>query len=82
MQRGGDGDEVRRALLGVAELRAAQRRSHGYVQRWQEWPYSNAEQYLEQVGRETAIRRWRYPLYDYGNEWDPPDFCETLEFTL
>lgn len=48
---------------------------HGYVQRWQDWPYSNAEQYLEQVGRETAIRRWRaYPLYDYGNEWDPLDF--------
>jgi putative transposase len=48
---------------------------HGYVPRWQEWPYSNAEQYLAQVGRELALRRWRaYPLFDYGNDWDPPDF--------
>ena len=34
---------------------------HGYVQRWQEWPYSNAEQYLEQVGRETAPPLARVP---------------------
>ena len=47
---------------------------HGYVPRWQDWPYSNAEQYLAQVGRETAIRRWQaYPLFDYGKDWDPPD---------
>ena len=47
---------------------------HGYVRRWQDWPYSNAEQYLAAVGRETAIRRWRtYPLLEYGKDWDPPE---------
>ncbi len=47
---------------------------HGYVARWQDWPYSNAAQYLAEVGRETAERRWRsYPIYGYGKEWDPPE---------
>jgi putative transposase len=46
---------------------------HGYVRRWQEWPYSNAAQYLEQVGREVAATRWRaYPVLEYGATWDPP----------
>jgi putative transposase len=31
---------------------------HGYVGRWQEWPYSNAAQSLEEVGREVAATRW------------------------
>ena len=47
---------------------------HGYVARWQDWPYSNAAEYLATVGLETAARRWRsYPLYDYGKDWDPPE---------
>ena len=47
---------------------------HGYVRRWQDWPYCNAQQYLEHVGRDVALRRWRdYPLYDYGKDWDPPE---------
>jgi putative transposase len=47
---------------------------HGYVTQWQDWPYSNAEQYLSEVGREVAQRRWEeYPLLDYGKDWDPPD---------
>jgi len=47
---------------------------HGYVERWQDWPYSNAAHYLAEVGREVAGRRWReYPLLDYGNDWDPPE---------
>jgi putative transposase len=47
---------------------------HGYVERWQDWPYSNAAQYLEQVGRATAEYRWReYPILDYGAQWDPPE---------
>jgi putative transposase len=47
---------------------------HGYTERWQDWPYSNAGQYLEEVGREEAERRWReYPVLDYGKDWDPPD---------
>ena len=47
---------------------------HGYVTRWQDWPYSNAEQYLSEVGRDVAQQRWQeYPLLDYGKDWDPPD---------
>lgn len=47
---------------------------HGYVDRWQDWPYSNAAEYLKEVGRETAEARWReYPILDFGNDWDPPD---------
>jgi putative transposase len=47
---------------------------HGYAEKWTEWPYCNAEQYLEDVGREKALRIWKsYPLYDYGKDWDPPE---------
>jgi putative transposase len=47
---------------------------HGYVEHWQDWPYSNAVQYLEDVGRDLAEWRWReYPILAYGNDWDPPD---------
>jgi putative transposase len=46
---------------------------HGYVGRWQDWPYSNAAEYLDEVGRAEAERRWReYPTLDYGEDWDPP----------
>jgi putative transposase len=48
---------------------------HGYVERWLDWPYSNAAQYLEECGRNLAEQRWReYPILDYGKEWDPPEF--------
>jgi len=47
---------------------------HGYVERWQDWPYSNAKRYLEAVGRDEVERRWReYPLLDYGDNWDPAE---------
>jgi putative transposase len=47
---------------------------HGYVERWQDWPYSNAAAYLEETGRQEAERRWRkYPIDDYGRDWDPPE---------
>jgi putative transposase len=47
---------------------------HGYVARWQDWPYSNAADYLEECGRDVAERRWRdYPILGYGNDWDPPE---------
>lgn len=46
---------------------------HGYVTRWQDWPFSNAAAYLDAVGREEATRRWRlYPLLGFGDTWDPP----------
>ena len=47
---------------------------HGYVERWQDWPYSNAARYLVEVGRDEAERRWcEYPILDYGKDWDPPE---------
>ncbi len=45
---------------------------HGYCKKWTDWPYSNAAEYLEALGRDEAIRYWNsYPLYDFGSDWDP-----------
>lgn len=47
---------------------------HGYVARWQDWPYCNAAEYLAEVGEKEAKRRWlKYPILDYGKNWDPPE---------
>ncbi len=47
---------------------------HGYVQRWDEWPYSSAREYLETIGREEAKAIWQeYPVLDYGQGWDDPE---------
>ena len=47
---------------------------HGYVTRWQDWPFSSASDYLEDVGKEEASRVCLdYPVLDYGKEWDPPE---------
>ena len=47
---------------------------HGYVQRWQEWPYSSASEYLAQMGHSEAARIWKeYPILGYGKGWDDPD---------
>ncbi len=44
---------------------------HGYADRWADWPWSSASEYLDDVGREEAVRVWRsFPLLDYGNGWD------------
>ncbi len=44
---------------------------HAYVRRWTEWPWSSAVEYLEQLGREEATRRWmEYPIDGYGKKWD------------
>ena len=44
---------------------------HGYVEKWQDWPFSSATEYLEKVGREKASLIWNeFPILDYGNEWD------------
>jgi putative transposase len=44
---------------------------HGYVQRWQEWPWSSAPVFLENFGRERAHAIWQdYPVLDYGKKWD------------
>jgi putative transposase len=44
---------------------------HGYVHRWQDWPYSSAAEFLHQHGRAQALKFWRdYPVLDYGKDWD------------
>jgi putative transposase len=44
---------------------------HGYVERWQDWPWSSARDFLERVGQKTAEEIWReYPVLDYGKKWD------------
>jgi putative transposase len=44
---------------------------HGYVKRWQDWPWPSARQYLERVGAKEARRIWlMYPVLDYGKKWD------------
>ena len=47
---------------------------HGYATRWQEWPYTNARDYLAEVGEAEAVRRWTaHPIHDYGKKWDAPE---------
>lgn len=44
---------------------------HGYADRWSEWPWSSAAEYLERAGEAEAARVWRaYPVRDYGTGWD------------
>jgi putative transposase len=44
---------------------------HGYVKRWQDWPYSSAGAFLGAVGRKRAEEIWKeYPLLEYGKGWD------------
>ena len=44
---------------------------HGYVEHWQDWVWSNATEYLENIGKEKAIAMWKeYPILDYGSKWD------------
>ncbi len=44
---------------------------HGYVQRWQDWPWSSARSFLEDVGVEKAREIWQeYPVRNYGKDWD------------
>jgi putative transposase len=45
--------------------------AHGYVHRWQDWPWSSAATFLTQVGRERTLELWHgYPILDYGKSWD------------
>jgi len=47
---------------------------HRYVERWTEWPWSSAPEFLAQTGQDEAKRIWlEYPLDEYGKGWDEPD---------
>ena len=44
---------------------------HGYVERWQDWPWSSASDFLDRIGAQQALDIWReYPILDYGKKWD------------
>jgi putative transposase len=44
---------------------------HGYVEKWQDWPWSSAADYIERVSHKTVSKIWRqYPILDYGKRWD------------
>jgi putative transposase len=44
---------------------------HGYVEKWQDWPWSSAAAFVERVGRAEVMRIWNeYPILDYGKGWD------------
>ena len=44
---------------------------HGWVSKWQDWPFSSVHGYLESHGREWLLGIWKeYPLRDYGAKWD------------
>ena len=44
---------------------------HGYVEKWQDWPWSSAASFIERVGHQTATNIWReYPILDLGKTWD------------
>ena len=44
---------------------------HGYVAKWQDWPFSSATEYLAESGRPFVEEIWRkYPVLDYGKGWD------------
>jgi len=47
---------------------------HGYVKRWQDWPFSSATDYLNEFGHDKARKIWKdFPILDYGKEWDPSE---------
>jgi putative transposase len=44
---------------------------HGYVEKWQLWPFSSVHWYLAVKGREWLVDVWReYPVRRYGDGWD------------
>jgi len=44
---------------------------HGYVEKWQDWPYTSAHEYLAEVGHDEAERVWHeFPVLNYGKGWD------------
>jgi putative transposase len=44
---------------------------HGYVERWTDWPWSSAAEFLSKTERVEAEKMWReYPILDYGKGWD------------
>jgi len=46
---------------------------HGYVEKWQDWPFSSVHDFFRTMERDEIARIWRsHPLGDYGAGWDEP----------
>ena len=44
---------------------------HGYVNKWTEWTFSSAQEYIDDVGKDEAAMFWKkYPVCDMGKGWD------------
>ena len=44
---------------------------HGYVEKWHEWPWSSAMDFLASMNREEARQIWKaFPIERYGKGWD------------
>ncbi|MBN2103762.1 transposase [bacterium] len=40
---------------------------HGYVKKWQDWPFSSASEFILKEGMDKVKQIWEdYPLFDYG----------------
>jgi len=53
---------------------------HGYVQKWQDWPWSSVHWYLATKGREWMLDLWRsHPVLDFGAGWDDGVATESEE---
>lgn len=64
-------DRHYRATLNYVHLNPVR---HGYVERWMDWPWSSAAEYLAQTGASEVKRAWReYPIHEYGKNWDDPN---------
>jgi putative transposase len=75
VQCGGNGHEVRGAFLGVVELCVAQRRPPRLCRTLARLAVLQRRAVFGASRTRVALRRWRaYPLYDYGQDWDRPDF--------
>ncbi len=44
---------------------------HGYVEKWEDWPYASAGEYISIVGRDVVLKQWQeYPVLEMGDGWD------------
>ena len=44
---------------------------HEYADKWTDWPYSSAKNYLKSVGWEKALENWKeYDISEMGKDWD------------
>jgi putative transposase len=48
---------------------------HQYVKKWSNWPWSSAIEFLQNHTRKEVMNLWKnYPIENYGQGWDDPEF--------